>query len=76
MTRHSTPLFVRLGVIAVLGFSLGVLSTRGAAASKAPADPTLVGEEKAILTNAPDVPPPIRRSHATKVVVELEVERW
>lgn len=73
MTRHSTPLFVRLGVIAALGLSLGVLSTRGAAASKAPADPTLVGEEKAILTSAPDVPPPIRRSHATKVVVELEV---
>jgi len=73
MKRHLTLLFVRLGVIAALGLSLGVLSTRGAAASKAPADPTIVGEEKAVLTSAPDVPPPIRRSHATKVVVELEV---
>lgn len=73
MTRHSTTLFIRLGVLAALGFSLGVSSTRGAAASKAPADPTLIGEERAVLTHAPDVPPPIRRSHATKVVVELEV---
>ncbi len=33
----------------------------------------LVGEEKAILTSAPQVPPPIRRKHATKVVVQMEV---
>jgi len=30
------------------------------------------GEEKAVLTVAPNVPPPITRSHATKVIVELE----
>jgi len=38
-------------------------------------DPTekIVGEEKAILTDPPMVPPPITRTHATKVIVELEV---
>ena len=36
-------------------------------------DPEVVGEEKAVLTVAPNVPPPITRKHATKVVVNLEV---
>ena len=36
-------------------------------------DPEIIGEEKAILTAAPNVPPPIKRKHATKVTVELEV---
>lgn len=30
------------------------------------------GEEKAVLTFAPEVPPPIKRNHPTKVIVELE----
>ncbi|MEQ9104812.1 MAG: copper-containing nitrite reductase [Rhodothermales bacterium] len=33
---------------------------------------TLQGEEIALLTSAPAVPPPITRSHPTKVIVELE----
>jgi len=39
------------------------------------ADPTteITGEEKAVLTDPPLVPPPITRKHATKVIVELEV---
>ncbi len=37
------------------------------------ADP-IVGEETAVLTDAPNVPPPIQRDHATKVVVHLEVK--
>ncbi|MBN8246892.1 MAG: nitrite reductase, copper-containing [Verrucomicrobia bacterium] len=36
-------------------------------------DLSVRGEERAILTSAPEVPPPITRKHATKVVVELEV---
>jgi nitrite reductase (NO-forming) len=32
------------------------------------------GEERAVLTQAPMVPPPITRKHATKVVMELEVK--
>src|SRR5262245_20315200 len=31
------------------------------------------GQEIAILTDAPNVPPPITRTHATKVIVNLEV---
>lgn len=34
--------------------------------------PELKGEEKAILTSAPNVPAPITRTYATKVIVELE----
>ena len=30
------------------------------------------GEEEAVLTSAPHVPPPITRKHATKVIVNLE----
>ena len=34
--------------------------------------PEIVGEERAVLTEAPNVPAPITRKHATKVIVELE----
>lgn len=34
---------------------------------------TIKGEEIAVLTQAPNVPPPIARKHATKVIVNLEV---
>jgi nitrite reductase (NO-forming) len=37
-------------------------------------DPEIVGEERAVLTRAPNVPPPIQRKHPTKVIVELEVQ--
>ena len=36
-------------------------------------DPTITGEEVAVLTAAPAVPPPIKRKHPTKVIVHLEV---
>jgi len=36
-------------------------------------DLDIVGEEVAVLTHAPNVPPPIQRQHATKVVVNVEV---
>ena len=34
----------------------------------------LVGEENAVLTQAPKVPPPIKRKNPTKVIVKLEVK--
>ena len=47
------------------------------AASKSPGakivDPDVVGEEHAVLTQAPNVPKPIQRKQPTKVIVELEV---
>ena len=36
------------------------------------ADEKIKGEEIAVLTDAPDVPPPITRKHPTKVIVNLE----
>jgi nitrite reductase (NO-forming) len=36
-------------------------------------DPEVSGEEVAVLASAPNVPPPITRKHATKVIVSLEV---
>ena len=37
------------------------------------ANDAIVGEEVAVLTSAPNVPAPITRTHATKVIVNLEV---
>lgn len=42
-------------------------------AADAKADP-VQGTENAVLTDAPTVPPPITRTHATKVIVKLEVQ--
>jgi nitrite reductase (NO-forming) len=36
--------------------------------------PEIKGEEQAVLTDAPEVPAPITRSHATKVIVQLEAK--
>src|SRR4026209_2175484 len=53
------------------------LAAEGGGAAKGPgakgSDPTIAGEEVAVLTQAPFVPPPIKRSHATKVIIKLEV---
>ena len=37
-------------------------------------DEKIKGEEIAVLTDAPNVPPPLTRKHATKVIVHLEVK--
>ncbi len=42
--------------------------------SLALAEDKIVGEEKAILTDAPEVPPPIQRKTNTKVIVHLETK--
>jgi nitrite reductase (NO-forming) len=51
-----------------LGIALLLASTPLTFAAEA-----VKGEEHAILTDAPDVPPPITRTYATKVIVNLEV---
>lgn len=66
--------------MSIRSFGIGVLmastllSTAALAASRDEnlADP-VVGSEDAVLADAPNVPPPIARDHATKVVVHLEV---
>jgi nitrite reductase (NO-forming) len=42
-------------------------------ASEPAATETVQGEEVAVLTDAPNVPPPITRTHPTKIIVNLEV---
>jgi nitrite reductase (NO-forming) len=39
-----------------------------------PADPEVLSQEEAVLTSAPNVPPPIKRKHSAKVIVHLEVQ--
>lgn len=48
-----------------------ITKPKGAAAKGV--DTHIVGQETAILTQAPQVPPPLKRTHATKVLVKLEV---
>lgn len=43
-------------------------------AGSAYAEEKIKGEEVAVLTDAPEVPPPITRKHATKVIVRLETK--
>jgi nitrite reductase (NO-forming) len=68
-----------LGRLCAAVIGIGVLTqVAGAAESQTtpavkPADPEVSGEEIAVLASAPNVPPPITRNHATKVIVNLEV---
>jgi nitrite reductase (NO-forming) len=86
-TNDSTPtsLLRRLGLgaalVAAAGLSAGLTGcTRADAAEggrssvpvRSPAE-EIVGQEIAKVTQAPDVPPPITRTHATKVIVTLDV---
>jgi nitrite reductase (NO-forming) len=54
----------------------GVFVSVGVAAcgrGSGPPTDTVQGQEDAVLTDAPNVPPPLTRKHATKVVVKLDV---
>lgn len=51
-----------------------VAATPSPPASAQPADTLVQGEEVAVLTHAPEVPPPITRKHPTKVIVKMEVK--
>jgi len=55
------------------GAPAGALPGSDFSAGDAKTDP-VQGQEDAVLTDAPNVPPPITRTHATKVVVKLEVQ--
>jgi nitrite reductase (NO-forming) len=60
---------------AILLLASTFLSTPGWCASREQnAAEKILGEEKAILTDAPEVPPAIARRHAAKVIVHLEVK--
>ena len=49
-----------------------ITSSRTVVPVRAPSD-EIVGQEVAVLTEAPNVPPPITRTHATKVIVNINV---
>ena len=81
MSRVNTSLVSLLltGVLAACYGDAPRSASGAAEASAAPIVPIravtdeIRGEEVALLTDAPNVPPPITRTHATKVVVNLEV---
>ena len=61
--------------VAALSLALSTLAAEAPASKTArPADPDAIGQEIAVLTDAPNVPPPIKRKHAAKVIVNLEVK--
>lgn len=62
----------RLGILAC-ALSLPIASTF-AATDTENREEKIVGQENAVLTDPPSVPPPITRKHATKVIVHLEVK--
>jgi nitrite reductase (NO-forming) len=64
LQNNTLRLFTLLG-LAFFSFYLASCQKNGL--------PLVWGEEVAKLTDAPDVPPPIHRIHATKVIVTLEV---
>src|ERR1044071_285103 len=52
----------------------GILIAAAGLAPRAPAiESDIVGVENAVLTQAPNVPPPITRKYSTKVIINLEV---
>ena len=61
-----------VAVTAFVGYGAEAQVARPASAPKL-VDSSVQGEELAVLTQAPNVPPPITRKHATKVIVKLEV---
>jgi nitrite reductase (NO-forming) len=62
---------IHIGV--ALAAILAATAAFGASREENLADP-IVGEENAVLTDAPNVPPPIHRDHATKIIIHLEVK--
>jgi nitrite reductase (NO-forming) len=67
---------IRLALVLLLGLVIGAAftpaqSTKAAGGAAARAEVT--EQETAVLTDAPFVPPPITRTHPTKVIVHLEV---
>jgi nitrite reductase (NO-forming) len=61
-------------LIAMAVIFAAVFAQRTGAAEARHIDTTVQGEETAVLAQAPNVPPPIKRKHATRVIVNLEVK--
>lgn len=62
-------------ILAIKAISIALVTQATPPALSAPVQlPAIKGEETAVLTSAPFVPPPITRTHNTKVKVQLEVK--
>src|SRR5688572_32513750 len=74
MHHCNTPFHLALTTTLVLAACGPRPGAEGAARTAAAFDPAaIVGQETAVLTAPPRVPPPITRKNPTKVVVKLEV---
>jgi nitrite reductase (NO-forming) len=76
MKGHVFSLRFVLGTALWFCTTTGIFSQGAASQATGPkiSDPSIVGEEIAVLTQAPNVPPPIKRSHPTRMIVTLEVK--
>lgn len=63
---------LRIIVIVLFSLNFVLITSKSSAANKNLNSP-IKGEEVAVLTSPPNVPPPITRKHNTKVIVRLEV---
>ena len=70
--RHALAALM-LGVTFILPNTHGEEASAPKGANAKGSDPEITGEEKAVLTSPPMVPPPITRKHPTKLIVTLEV---
>jgi len=61
-------------LIKIIGISAAIFLTIMLVGCSSENSDEVIGEEHAQLTDAPYVPPPITRKHATKVIVDLEVK--
>ena len=61
-------------LVTIAGARAAEPETQPATNNVAASAPGIAGVETAVLADAPNVPPPITRKHATKVVVNLEVQ--
>ena len=63
-----------LGCVAPVHAGYPEASTSLATARTPPGMEEVRGEERAVVTSAPNVPPPLKRRHATKVLLDVEVK--
>jgi nitrite reductase (NO-forming) len=73
MKRNFIHPLCAIGLGAVL-FSGVVLAADTSTVPLKPADPEALGQEVAVLTQAPNVPPSIKRKHSAKIIINLEVK--
>ena len=73
MKRKSLKQIGWLALVGLFGSVLFASEAPVKASNTKLIDPDVVGEEHAVLAQAPNIPPPITRKHPTKVIVSLEV---